>query len=331
MASEPNKAEQLPTLRDVWAARKRISTFVRETPLLHSAELSQRFNASVYLKPEYLQPTGSFKLRGAANKVLSLNTAERSRGVATFSTGNHGLAMAYVAKEMGIPASVFISSRVPQAKVNKLKALGVNVVVCGTSQDEAQEQCLQVAKEKGFTVVKPFDDPTVLAGQGTIGLELLERCPNLDHVIVPVSGGGLAGGIALTLKTNDPTIQVTGVSMEEGAVMYHSVKAGKPVILEEADTLADSLLGGIDLDNKYSFPLVRDYVDQIVLVPETAIAHGMTALYQHHRIVVEGASATCVAALEQVSIAPGGKVVLILSGHNVDANAFLNIVSKNLI
>ncbi|MDW7651835.1 MAG: threonine/serine dehydratase [Bacillota bacterium] len=330
MPTKHHAAGNLPGLREVWAARKRISAYVQETPLFLSAELSKRYNASVYLKLEYLHPTGSFKLRGAANKILSLSKAERSRGVATFSTGNHGLAVAYMAKELGIPVSVFLSSRVPGAKVNNLEALGINVVVHGVSQDEAQEYCLQRAAEEGLTVIMPFDDPAVLAGQGTIGLELLERCPDLDHVIVPVSGGGLAGGIAMALKAGVPGIRVTGVSMEQGAVMYHSVRAGKPVILEEADSLADSLLGGIGLDNKYSFPLVRDFVDEIVLVPEKAIARGMSLLYQRHRIVVEGASATCVAALDQTAVAPGSSVALILSGNNVDTGTFFDIVNSNV-
>jgi threonine dehydratase len=323
--------DALPTFRDIWLARQRISRFVQETPLVLSQELSKRFAASVYLKLEYLQPTGSFKLRGAANKILSLTPQDRQRGVATFSTGNHGLAVAYMAKELGVPASVFISSRVPEVKVNNLKALGVDVVVHGASQDDAEENCYRVAEEKGLTVIKPFDDPFVLAGQGTIALELLKQCPQMDETIIPLSGGGLAAGVALGLKATDQQIRVTGVSMEKGAVMYESLKAGKPVVLPESDTLADSLLGGIGLDNKYTFPLVRDCVDEVVCVSEVAIAQGMAFLYKHQLMVVEGASATTVSALLERSITKeGSHIVLLLTGNNVDPQAFLSAVSGHL-
>lgn len=324
-----DNGERMPGLRDIWRARQRIAGFVRKTPLIFSAELSRCLNASVYLKLEFMQDTGSFKLRGAANKILSLPPEQQKAGVATFSTGNHGLAVAYMAKSLGIPASVFISSRVPAAKVNNLKTLGVNVVIYGTSQDEAEENCYETAERDGLTVVKPFDDLYVIAGQGTIGLELLDECPSVNHVIVPLSGGGLAAGIAVALKSGMGDIRVTGVSMREGAGMHSSLRAGKPVALPEADTLADSLLGGIGLDNRYTFPLVRDYLDDTVLVSEEAIAAGMALLYREHRLVVEGAAAIGAAfLLEHGNVLPGRHVVLVVSGSNVDTDAFLAVLQN---
>lgn len=315
---------ECPTIRDVWAARRRIAPIVRRTPLVRSPVLSDRLQASVYCKLENLHETGAFKIRGAANKILSLTPAERQRGVATFSTGNHGVAVAYVAGQLGIPAHVCISRRVPPAKVEVLRRLGATVHVEGNSQDEAEALCYRLEQELGLTLVKPFDDPFVIAGQGTIGLELLEDLPEIDTVIVPLSGGGLLSGIALALKSNDPAIRVIGVSMERSAVMAESLRAGRPVALAEQDTLADSLLGGIGLDNRYTFRMVQQYADEVVLVPEPAIAAGMAYLFQRHRLVVEGAAATGIGALlHRGIVAPGSHVAVVVSGNNVDLPAFL--------
>lgn len=316
---------------EIWKARQRIAGLAEKTTLVMNAALSELFGAEIYLKLEYLQPTGAFKLRGAANKILSLNEEERQRGVATFSTGNHGLAVAYVAKQLGIPATVFISSRVPQVKADNLRRMGAELVVQGDNQDDAEEFCFRKAGEEGWSVINPFDDLMVIAGQGTIGFELLEQEPKLDTVVVPLSGGGLISGIALALKINKPDLRVIGVSMEGSPVMYHSLKAGKPVVLEEEDTLADSLLGGIGLDNKYTFSIVREYVDEVVLVSEKAIAKAMALLFKVSRTAVEGAAATSLAALSEHQIAvPGSKIGLVITGNNIDSLTFLNVAGKYL-
>ncbi len=316
---------------EIWKAKSRIAGFVDKTPLIYSAGLSNAFRASVHLKLEFIQPTRSFKLRGAANMILSLSEEERQQGVATFSTGNHGFAVAYVAKELGIPAAIFISERVPEVKVNNLRALGANLVIYGDNQDDAEEYCYKKAKAESWSVVEPFDDPKVIAGQGTIGLELLEQIPDLDTVIVPLSGGGLISGIALALKSVLPQSRVIGVSMKGSPTMYYSLKEGKPVILEEKNTLADSLLGGIGLDNKYTFQLVRRYVDKVILVNEEAIAAGMASLFKNERLAVEGAAATTIAALgEKNLIEPNSRVVLIISGSNIDSKSFINAIKAYL-
>ncbi len=314
---------------EIWKARQRIAGLVERTPLVMNSALNDLFGAKIYLKLEYLQPTGAFKLRGAANKILSLKEEERQRGVATFSTGNHGLAVAYVAKQLGIPAAVFISRRVPQVKADNLRRMGANLVVHGDNQDDAEEFCFRKAGEEGWNVINPFDDPMVIAGQGTIGLELLEQEPELDTVVVPLSGGGLISGIALALKINQPDLRVIGVSMEGSPVMYHSLKADKPVVLKEKDTLADSLLGGIGLDNKYTFSIVKEYVDDVVLVSEEAIAKAMALFFKVSRAAVEGAAATPVAALTEHQVASRGrKTALIITGNNIDSFNFLNVVGK---
>jgi threonine dehydratase len=317
------------TIRNVWEAKKRIASIINRTPLIQSYVLSERIGRPIYLKLENVHDIGAFKVRGAANKILSLSEEEKKRGVVTFSTGNHGMAVAYVARKLGIEAVVCISKRVPKAKVDSLKRLNAKIEFYGNSQDDAEERCYELAKEKGLMVIQPFDDPYIIAGQGTIGLEILEEIPDLTDVIVPLSGGGLLSGIGLALKSNDPNIRVTGVSIERSAVMYESLKAGKPVKLEEKDSLADSLLGGIGLDNQYTFRMVGQYTDDIVLISEEEIAYSIAFMMDKHRMIIEGAAATGVAAILGNKIAnQEGAVAVIISGHNVDLSVLLQLIQN---
>ncbi|WP_062235677.1 hydroxyectoine utilization dehydratase EutB [Fictibacillus sp. FJAT-27399] len=314
-------------IREVWEAKKRIGSLIKKTPAVESFILSERAGRPVYLKLETVHDTGAFKVRGAANKILSLSEEEKKRGVTTYSTGNHGMAVAYVAKKLGIEATVCISNRVPKAKVDSLKRLGAVIEFCGESQDEAGERCFTLEKEQGLTVIEPFDDPHIIAGQGTIGLELLEDIPCLTDVIVPLSGGGLLSGIGMAVKSNDPGIRVTGVSMAESAVMYESLRAGKPVKLPEKDTLADSLLGGIGLDNRYTFEMVKRYMDQVLLISEDEIAYSMAYMMDHHRMIMEGAASTAIAALLGKKIErQEGAIAVIITGHNVDLSVVQRIL-----
>lgn len=318
------------TLRDIFMARKTVAPLIRETPLLHSPPLSVQTGASVYLKLETLQKTGAFKMRGAANKICGLGGAEQARGVVTVSTGNHGRAVAYVAAQLGINAAICISERVPANKVAALQQLGAEVVVYGRSQDDAGERAAQLQEARGLTMIHPFDDPFIIAGQGTIGLELLHELPEVDTVLVPLSGGGLISGIALALKTADPAIRVIGVSMERAPVMYHSLQAGRPLQMAEEKTLADSLQGGIGLHNRYTYALVQDCVDEIVLVSEEEIAAAMAFAFHEHQLVVEGAGAVGIAALLQEKVRPlGHHVALVLSGGNVDTVSLLEIAQTH--
>ncbi|MFC4076826.1 hydroxyectoine utilization dehydratase EutB [Salinithrix halophila] len=314
----------------IWKARKRIAPFLTRTPLIQSPVLSEKAGGPVYLKAEHLQPVGSFKLRGAANKILSLDGEHRKRGVATFSTGNHGLAVAWFARQLGIPAVICLSARVPREKTDRIKALGADLIVCGESQDEAEERCLQLEKEEGLAVIPPFDDPEIIAGQGTIGLELLEELPDLGRVVIPLSGGGLFAGIALAIKSNQPEARLVGVTMEGSAVMYHSLRKGRPITMEEQNTLADSLLGGIGLDNRYTFPLVRKLADETLLVSERGISQSLSLLFRNHKMIVEGAAATGAAAILDGRIqAEGRPIVLILSGCNADAEEVLQAINRS--
>jgi len=313
---------------DVFRARRAIAPYVRRTPLVRSDTLSARLGRDVRLKLETLQETGSFKLRGATSKLLGLAEDERGRGVVAVSTGNHARAVAHAARALGMRAAVFMSELVPRNKVEAVEALGAELRIVGRSQDEAEVDARALARSQGLAFTSPFDDPLVIAGQGTIGLELLEDLPDLDTVLVPLSGGGLIGGIALALKAANPTIRVIGVSMERGAAMVASQRAGRPVEVVEEASLADSLGGGIGADNRYTFALVRDLVDDLVLVDEEAIAEAMRWCYREERQVVEGGAAVGVAALLAGRAgAVGGRVAVVLSGQNIDMARFTEIVT----
>lgn len=314
------------SLADILAARKVIAGTAVRSPLVASPFLSEHCGEDFLLKLENTQPIGAFKLRGAANAVLRLPA--ETLGVTCCSTGNHGRGVAYAARARDMRAVICMSSLVPQAKVDGIRRLGAEVRICGTSQDDALAESQRLAAEEGLVEISPFDDRDVIAGQGTIGLELMEDRPDLAAVLVPLSGGGLAAGIALAAKAIKPDVRVIGITMERGAAMHESVKAGHPVEVEEVASLADSLGGGIGLANRLSFPLCRQLLDDIVLVSEAEIYHAMQTLYHEERMVAEGASVVGIAALLAGRLPPlGGAVATIITGRNVDMAIFTDIVS----
>jgi len=307
------------TQRDVWRARKRIVPFVEKSPLIYSETLSRQFRTTVYLKLEHLHKSASFKIRGAANKILSLTDVEKRKGITTFSTGNFGRSVAYVANKLGIKAVICISKHVPHAKITALEQMGAEVIRIGITQDDAEKHCYQLEKESGLTVVHPFDDPHVISGQGTIGLEILEELPDADMVIAGLSGGGLHSGLGVALKSaTHHTLQLIGISTEKGAAMYESIIARHPVKVDENDTLADSLLGGIGMNNRYTFQMVQQYVDHIILAGEQEIADGMKHMFQHEKMIVEGAAAAGIGAVKHGRVPLGQKVVCVITGSGVD-------------
>lgn len=315
-----------PTLADIYRARARIAGFARRTPIVRSQSLSERTGAAVYLKPETLQPTGSFKVRGAASAILALPKDKLAKGVVTVSTGNHGRAVAHVAHEAGARAVVCLSGMVSEERRNAIRAAGGEVRIHGRSQDEASELAFKLARDEGLTMVNPFDDFHVIAGQGTAGLELIEDLPGLDTALVPVSGGALLGGIALALKSARPAIRVVGVSMERGASMHASLAAGRPVQVEEVESLADCLQGGIFPDNKFTFRMAKALVDDLVLVSEDEIAAAMAHALWRERLVVEGSGAVGIAAILSGKAGPlGQNVAIVLSGGNVEMARLIDI------
>jgi threonine dehydratase len=317
-------------LADILAARRAISGVAVRTPLVSSPYMSAVTGHDFLLKLETTQPVGAFKLRGAVNAVARL--APDIAGVTCCSTGNHGRGVAYAARARGLKAVICMSALVPKAKVDGVRALGAKVRIAGRSQDEALAESRRLARVEGLAEISPFDDPLVIAGQGTIGLELLEDRPDLAAILVPLSGGGLAAGVALAAKAIKPSIKVIGISMDRGAAMHESVRAGRPVEVEEVASLADSLGGGIGLDNRLSFPICRDLLDDCVLVTEEEIYCAMQTLYYEDRMVAEGASVVGIAALQAGKLpAFGGPVATVLTGRNVDMASFTDIVTGRAV
>lgn len=314
------------SLADVLAARRSIAGVAVRTPLVPSPTMSARLGHDFLLKLETTQPTGAFKLRGAVNAVSAL--AGEVAGVTCCSTGNHGRAVAFAARARGLKAVVCMSSLVPKTKVDGILALGAEVRIVGRSQDDALAESRRLARDEGLVEISPFDDPLVIAGQGTIGLELLEDRPDLVAILVPLSGGGLAAGVGLAAKAIKPSIRLVGISMDRGAAMRESIAAGRPVDVEEVPSLADSLGGGIGLDNNLSFPLCRDLLDDCVLVTEDEIYDAMQILYFEDRMVAEGASVVGIAAMKAGRLPRfGGPVATIVTGRNVDMSGFTDIVA----
>ncbi len=324
--------ENMPTLYDTFTARARIGSLIWETPLIPSLVLSDTIGArNLHLKLECLQHTGSFKVRGAANKILSLTDQEKDRGVITFSTGNHGKAVAYVAARSGVRAVVCLSEHVPDYRAEAIQTLGAEVSRKGKSQDEAEENYRALMTSQGLIPVVPFDDPLVIAGQGTIGLDMLSKLPDTDVLLIQLSGGGLLAGIAMVAKSIHPNIHVVGISIERSPAMLESLNAGKPVPVEEKNSLADSLLGGIGVDNRYTLPMVERFVDEHVTVTEDEIKAGMVYVFKEHRLVVEGAAAVGIAALMHRKIDVSGKqVVSVLTGSSIDSSSYLHILNEGL-
>ena len=322
--------DRLVTLADIEKACRALEGKVVHTPTVHSVSLSEMMGVPVYLKLEHRQTTGSFKLRGATNALSQLSAAEKQRGVVAASTGNHGRALAYAAHLEGIRAVICMSRLVPQNKVEEIRRLGAEIRIIGKSQDDAQEEVDRLVHEDGLIIVPPFDNAAVIAGQGTLGLEIIEAVPDVDTVLAPVSGGGLASGVAAAIKARRPHAKIIGISMVRGAAMRASLDAGKPVLVEESESLADSLGGGIGIDNQFTFALVRDLLDDVILLSEEEIAAGMIHAYVHEREIIEGAAAVGIGALLAGKVQAKGPIVAILSGRNVDMNQHRRIVCTDI-
>ncbi len=314
-------------LNDIRKAQENILPYINKTPQILSIPLSTN-DKNIYLKLESMQITGSFKLRGATNKLLNLSDKDKQKGVVAVSTGNHGKGVAYAANKIGIKSKIFMSNLVPLHRKKSIESLGAEIIITGKNSDEADHEAREYAKKNNICLVHPFDDEQIIAGQGTIGLEMFESLPSIDTVIVPTSGGGLIGGIAIALKEQKPTIKVIAVSMKKGPSMYESLKAGMPVDVIEEETLADCLGGSIGLNNKYTFNIAKETIDDFVLVDEDKIAEGIKYNFENHKIITEGAAATGVMVVkENLSKHIGENVVCLICGGNIDSELFTKIIS----
>jgi threonine dehydratase len=318
-------------LQDITAARQRIADGVQLTPCLRSIPLSELCGAEVFCKLEYLQRTGSFKERGARNALLLLDDAARKRGVIAASAGNHAQALAYHGGLLGIPVTVVMPEFAPLIKRENCKKLGARVILAGDSFAAARQHAEEHVKSDGLTYVHGYDDPAVIAGQGTLGLEVIEQVPDMDAIIVPVGGGGLLAGVSLAIKSLRPEVRVIGVESAAMPCFSAAMEVGHPNVVESAPTLADGLAIPKIGDN--AFAILRQYVDCSINVEEEQIALAILRLMELEKAVVEGAGATPLAALlsGKLKELAGKRVVLVLAGGNVDLNVLQRLIEIGLV
>ncbi|WP_375767490.1 threonine ammonia-lyase [Archangium gephyra] len=320
------------TLQQIEDAQQRIGEAVYRSPCPKSEQFKELTDcATLNCKLENLQRTGAFKERGALNKLLTLTPDERNRGVIAASAGNHAQGLAYHAGRQGVNTTIVMPERTPLIKVTRTRAYGARVVLHGANFDEAYAEALRIQDKENRVFVHPFNDPLIIAGQGTIGLELLEQCPYMDMVVVPIGGGGLISGVACALKETNPRIKVIGVQASAIASMKASIDAGKLVELPAGTTIADGI--SVKRPGDYTFEMIRRYVDDIVTVDEEEIANAILLLLEREKSVVEGAGAVGLAALihGKIPSARGRKVVLLLSGGNIDVNLVSRIIERGLV
>jgi threonine dehydratase len=319
------------TLTDILAARERIEAAVYRTPCMRSEMLSRMSELSVFLKLENLQMTGSFKERGALNRIAMLTPEQERRGVVAASAGNHAQGVAYHATRRGIRAVIVMPLTTPLVKVTATRGFGAEVVLHGGNYDEACTEATRLCEAEGMTFIHPFDDALVMAGQGTIGLELLEQVEDLQAVVAPIGGGGLIGGIACAVKEIKPSVRVVGVQTSRLPSMRDAVEARHPVTLEPATTIADGI--AVRRAGEVTFPVVERYVDEIVTVDEDEIASAILTLLEREKTLAEGAGATALAAVLQkrTSLAEGTRTAVLVGGGNIDVTLLSRIIERGLV
>jgi threonine dehydratase len=324
--------EDIVNVSDIYMARKRIAPYIRKTPLVESPYLSETTGSKVMLKLENLQFTGSFKPRGAANKLLSLTNEQLKRGVIAVSSGNHGKAVAYMARKLGGKAIICLYEGVPLNKIEAIRSYGAEIIMCGSTYDEAMDTMLRLKNDRDLPTAGSFDDPYLLAGHATIGLELLEDFPEVDTVLVPVALGVLPMGLAILLKKANPSTKIIAVSMERGASLIPSLRAGRLVDYIEQPSVADAIVGGLGPEPEYVLETVARYIDDTILVSDEEIADAMFfALNKHHQ-VIEGAGAVGIAALlNNKAKVLGSNIAVIISGGNVDISLLVEIAQQRIV
>lgn len=319
------------TLTDVLEARERLRGSIYLSPCSRSEMLSRITGRQVYLKLENLQMTGSFKERGALNRIATLTAEQAARGVVAASAGNHAQGVAYHATQRKIPAIIVMPETTPLVKVTATRNFGAEVVLHGANYDEACAEATRLCEERGMVFIHPFDDPLVMAGQGTIGLELLEQIEGLEAVVVPIGGGGLIGGIACAIKESNPKIRVVGVQTARLPSMQAAVAEHHPVTLDPATTIADGI--AVRRAGDVTYPVVAKYVDEIVTVDEDEIASSILTLLEREKTLAEGAGATALAALLQhrTQIAHGARTGVLVCGGNIDVTLLSRIIERGLV
>jgi threonine dehydratase len=318
-------------LADILAARERIGDAVYRTPCMRSEMLSRMTGQNIFLKLENLQMTGSFKERGALSRISMLTEEQAKRGVVAASAGNHAQGVAYHATRRGIRSVIVMPLTTPLVKVTATRGFGAEVVLHGGNYDEACTEATRLCEAEGMTFIHPFDDALVMAGQGTIGLELLEQVDGLEAVVVPIGGGGLIGGVACAVKESNPKVRVIGVQTAKLPSMQEALAAKHPVTLEPATTIADGI--AVRRAGDVTFPVVERYVDEIVTVDEDEIASAILTLLEREKTLAEGAGATALAAMLQrrTSLAPETRTAVLVCGGNIDVTLLSRIIERGLV
>lgn len=316
------------TLEKFEEASEIVKEVTSETKLIYSEYLSGQTGNKVYLKPENMQLTGAYKLRGAYYKISTLSPEEREKGLITASAGNHAQGVAYAAKKYGVKAVIVMPTTTPLMKVNRTKGYGAEVILKGDVYDEACEYAYQLAEEKGYTFIHPFDDLTVATGQGTIAMEIFKELPLVDIILVPIGGGGLATGVSTLAKLLNPKIKVIGVEPAGANCMQESLRAGEVVTLPGVNTIADGT--AVKTPGKNIFPYIRDNIDDIVTVPDEELVVSFLDIVENHKMVVENSGLLTVAALRHLDV-KNKRIVSILSGGNMDIITMSSVVQQGLI
>jgi threonine dehydratase len=309
---------------EIFAARARLAPHVRVTPLDFSPSLSKKSHHEIFLKLENWQSTGSFKIRGALNKMLTLSENEKRCGVITASAGNHGLGVAYACQLLEIVGKIVVPVNASPAKIQALQHFAVELIQQGNDYDEAEALAWEIQKREGSTFVHAFSDPQVIAGQGTIALEILEALPDAQTIVVPIGGGGLVSGIAIAAKSMNPNIKIIGVQSEASPAMYHSLRAGQVVEAPIGDTIADGLAGRFVTET--TLRLVQEFVDEVLLISEESSKAAMRLILETEHLLIEGAAAVGVAALLENKITSPGKTVVVLTGRNIDVTLLKSVL-----
>lgn len=314
--------------KQIRAAAKNLNGVIKKTNLIYSDFFSREFGNNIYLKPENLQATGAFKIRGAYNKISNLSDKEKSKGIIASSAGNHAQGVAFSAQKLGIDSVIVMPKVTPLIKINATKSYGAEVVVHGSVYDESYNEATKLSKENGYTFIHPFDDYDVIYGQGTIGLEIVNELKNVDEILVPVGGGGLISGIALAAKSINPNIRIIGVEPEGANAMKVSIDKGKVVELNSVKTTAEGV--AVKKTGYLTFNLVKNYVDGIITVSEEDIMEALLLLFEKHKIIAETAGVLPLAALKKLNI-KNKNVVSVISGGNIDVVTISSVINKGLI
>jgi len=315
-------------IEDIKNAAGRLDSILKKTPLIYSKTFSEERKNEIYLKPENLQVTGAFKIRGAYNKISCLDEDSKNRGLVAASAGNHAQGVAYSAKALNVHACIVMPKATPLIKVEATRAYGAEVLLYGDCYDEAYHKALELKNERGYTFIHPFDDEEIIAGQGTLGLEILQELPDADIIIVPIGGGGLIAGVAMAVKQINPKIKVIGVEPEGAKAMFLSLANNKLTELDKVNTIAEGV--AVKKPGEIAFNIIKQYVDEIITVTDVDVMEAFLLLLEKEKLIAENAGVLSLAALKNIKV-KNQKIVSLISGGNIDVVTISELINRGLV